>query len=384
MTPPLEQPSPRSSMPSSLTKSATFHAPLTPPAESSHPIVAAPALPRRAQTCSKALEEVVASREQRMAALISSIDNNLPGSGPSRQSVPTTDPGEELPLPRGVLDTAADLERMDTPALRRTTPRRQQQLTRHDPSSDSGLGSSVSVSVTTSSHRGKVLGSCTYPPAARRRAVDVANASPVTAINLPRTRSGQKSNAMASETSSSSRGLSAITRSHSALVPSSRDAHDSLSGHAAAQIQKLVLSPILRRQFLRDFHPLLRDVPRRIQTKEILCLRDLEKTLLLLAPVSGRLPLDESDLADGVSSMLKERAKSAELYLHFCETSIHCIQATVDTLSDRDQRRPSDRPYTNGYFLDLVEQVRHYAGIMASSRAKESSGKALDESDYAL
>ena len=374
-------------MPSSLTKSATFNAPLTPPAELSHPLVVTPALPRRAQTCAKALEEVVASREQRMAALISSLDHNLPGVGRSRRRSTASSYGaEELPLPQAVLDTASDLDRADPSSdSKKTSRRRQPQLTRHDHNYDSGLGSSVSGSSITSSHREKVLASCTYPPAARPLPpLDrIAHPSPVTAINRSRTRSGRRADSMTSQISSSSRGLSAITRSHSALASSGTDAqHDSLSVHATAQIQKLILSPILRRPFLRDFHPLLRDVPRRIHTKDILCLRDLEKTLLLLAPVSDDRHSDPKDLADWFASMSKERAKSPELYLNFCETSIHCIQATVDTLHDRDQRRPSDRPYTTGYFLDLVEQVRHYADIMAASREQEAAGKVVDESEY--
>jgi hypothetical protein len=36
---------------------------------------------------------------------------------------------------------------------------------------------------------------------------------------------------------------------------------------------------------LKPFHPLVRSVPQRIINKQIVCLRDLEKTLLWLAPV---------------------------------------------------------------------------------------------------
>jgi hypothetical protein len=36
---------------------------------------------------------------------------------------------------------------------------------------------------------------------------------------------------------------------------------------------------------LKPFHPLVRSIPQRIINKQIVCLRDLEKTLLWLAPV---------------------------------------------------------------------------------------------------
>lgn len=43
-------------------------------------------------------------------------------------------------------------------------------------------------------------------------------------------------------------------------------------------------------------------------------------------------------------------------------------------MNDRDQRRPSDRPYTNGYFLDLVEQMTQYAAMVNSARRSRASG----------
>lgn len=42
-------------------------------------------------------------------------------------------------------------------------------------------------------------------------------------------------------------------------------------------------------------------------------------------------------------------------------------------MNDRDQRRPSDRPYTNGYFLDLVEQMNQYAAMIGSARQARAS-----------
>lgn len=59
-----------------------------------------------------------------------------------------------------------------------------------------------------------------------------------------------------------------------------------LTSRATNKICDLVLRPILAKPEFKPFHPLVVDCPRRIKEKEILCLRDLEKTLLLSAPVS--------------------------------------------------------------------------------------------------
>jgi hypothetical protein len=52
--------------------------------------------------------------------------------------------------------------------------------------------------------------------------------------------------------------------------------------------------------------------------------------------------------------------------------------ATVEYLSDREQTRPRDLPYTSGYFIDLVDQIRQYAQQLAD--AKEN-GEKTDEMD---
>lgn len=59
-----------------------------------------------------------------------------------------------------------------------------------------------------------------------------------------------------------------------------------LSKYAEEQIHKHIIKPILRIESLKEFHPLIRDVPYRIGKKQIRTLRDLEKTLIFLAPVS--------------------------------------------------------------------------------------------------
>ena len=98
---------------------------------------------------------------------------------------------------------------------------------------------------------------------------------------------------------------------------------------------------------------------------------------------------------------VKDYSRTPRKYLQFCERSIRVLHTTVTTLHESDQRAPSDRPYTQGYFFDLVEQVRlgdesdlirlvltlllqirRYATILAATREKEEKGDKLDEMDH--
>ncbi|RDA85374.1 hypothetical protein CP532_6421 [Ophiocordyceps camponoti-leonardi (nom. inval.)] len=108
-----------------------------------------------------------------------------------------------------------------------------------------------------------------------------------------------------------------------------------------------IVYPLLKRSDLRDFWSDVMNVPRLIRCKSIVCLRDLEKTLIFMAP---------------------RRAKTATLYHRFCTYSIQCIQASFGQLPDREQIRPGDRPYSNGYFIDLMEQVNEYARQLHAAR----------------
>lgn len=181
---------------------------------------------------------------------------------------------------------------------------------------------------------------------------------------------------------SSQKRLSAITSSISSLDTTSPQRRQ-LALAACKQIERSVLVPILKEEKLKPFHALVQSVPQRIVDKEITCLRDLEKTLLWLAPVSMDLELGVRDVAYYLFFCLKKYSASKASYLGFCEFSIQCIHTAVGHLNERDQRLPTDRPYTNGYFLDLVAQIRQYAAMMAASRertrARRASGQFGDD-----
>jgi hypothetical protein len=153
-----------------------------------------------------------------------------------------------------------------------------------------------------------------------------------------------------------------------------------LSEYACRQIQKHIIVPIVSEPKLKDFHSLVKGIPFRVARKEITCLRDLEKVLLWLAPVSDHpSSLGNWSLVQGLIFGAKKWSTTKSSFLYFCETSIQCIRTTVEYLNEQDQRRPTDRPYTNGYFLDLVEQVRQYATMLQASRARAGSENHADE-----
>ncbi|KAI1369458.1 hypothetical protein F5Y08DRAFT_325455 [Xylaria arbuscula] len=290
-----------------LRKGATFHSPVTPP--SSPPCAAAlkvPSLPRRSQTN---LDDVVGAHVRRAALNIGKFEDIITAADDERKSGRHIYHDDSLPVPRGFLNHTVMGDKMAMESLspdserRVLRPRTRRSSNHHE--SDSGLGSSI-VSTVQKRKEGRA---------------------------------------------------SAITRS---INTSRTESLPRLSSRAVNRIHEHTLKPLLAKSELKDFHPIVLDCPRRIQENQIICLRDLEKTLIFMAP---------------------ERAKSAKLYLDFCTTSIRCIQATVEYLSDREQTRPHDRPYNSGYFIDLIEQIRQHARQIQETRERLASGEEPSEMD---
>nr|XP_036585243.1 zinc finger transcription factor ace1 [Colletotrichum truncatum]KAF6795140.1 zinc finger transcription factor ace1 [Colletotrichum truncatum] len=292
-----------------LRKGATFHSPTSPTSSEDDALASPPSL-RRSQTN---LDDVVDAHCRRTALILDDIENSLSNFNivsPKAKSFRD----DSLPVPRGflnlpVVDPAMAKEKSKEAERRILRPRTRRSSRHHE--SDSGLGTSVAPTTETE-------------PA-----------------------------------STASKKASAITRS-AAAASSTKEKLPGLSSKAVNRIHEHILRPLRAKPALKDFEPIVLDVPRRIREREIICLRDLEKTLIFMAP---------------------ERTKTAALYLDFCLTSIRCIQATVEYLSDREQTRPNDRPYTNGYFIDLVEQLHQYAGQLAAAKEKGDVEMDVDPTD---
>lgn len=308
-------------------------------------------MPRRSPTSPESLEELLHdSSVRRMTNILNDIDKRITGHpSASISTASILNDKEVLPLPGFLLDNQSlDCVPMDIDS-------KAPQETSHDHASDSGLGSSVG------SKDGK-----------RIHRFSSRSSSSNTYKGL--------SSARSSVNTSVSSSASAITGSFTA-IGSIQEKH-TLGEYACRQIHESIIKPILREESLKDFHPLIKDVPRRIGEKNICNLRDLEKTLIFLAPVSGIRYLSESAKAYCILRGFKEFSATPASYEAFCERSIQLLHATVDSLSESDQRLPTDRPYTSNYFFDLIDQIRRYAAIMAATRQKEENGEELDEMDY--
>ncbi|KAL1880516.1 hypothetical protein VTK73DRAFT_5716 [Phialemonium thermophilum] len=304
-----------------LKKGTTFHGVLTPPPspETDSLGFRPPSLPRRSHTN---LDDVIDSHRRRAALTLGTIDKVLKSTTQSTlSSASTAVPDDRLPVPRGILDQTilSDIMSKDKTEVKRCLSReRSRQSTRHH-ESDSGLGTSVAS--TRKKHGGLAV----------KNEKPVARGSALTKSVTPRT-------------------------SKDVELPA-------LSARATNRIFEHTLKPLLSQPSFKDFHPLVLECPRKIQQKEIVCLRDVEKTLLLLAP---------------------ERSKAAKMYLNFCLATIQCVQATVEYLNEREQTRPRDPPYTGGYFIDLVDQITRYAAQLADAKAKgdgQIDDMAIDPTD---
>ncbi|KAK7424911.1 copper-binding transcription factor [Neonectria punicea] len=287
-----------------LRKGATFHSPTS----STSSDLDLTFVPPRLSRSQSHLDDVVDANRRRIALTLNDIDEalsktedlSLSPKSPKSKSLRDT----SLPVPRGFLDLPVVDPAMAKEAERRVLRPRSVRRSRHH-ASDSGLGTSVASTN-------------------EKRTADTAS----------------KKDTKTQTT------RSAITRSAAASA-STMEKLPTLSSKAINRIHEHILRPLLAKPTLKGFEGIVLDVPRRIRSKEIICLRDLEKTLIFMAP---------------------ERTKTAALYLDFCLTSIRCIQATVEYISDREQTRPGDRPYTNGYFIDLKDQILEYGRQLAAAK----------------
>ncbi|KAF3390436.1 Zinc finger transcription factor ace1 [Penicillium rolfsii] len=288
-----------------LKKGETFNTPTSPPSNESDPVLNIRSLPRRSPTSLDAL----ALSEQRMASILErlTLDDQPEEKSSSAENV---DSMHGVNDPNSAVSDASEPSSEDGydlfPLQKQQQQQQQQQHDHdHDHESDSGLGSSVS--------------SESLPDTAEK-------------VNKIDSRLGQ----------------SAIVTAASDFDQGTAPRRQ-LSYSACKQIERFVLVPILKEAKLKPFHPLVRTIPSRIVNKQIVCLRDLEKILLWLAP---------------------KFSASRSSYLSFCEFTIQCLHTSTSHLNSRDQRLPADRPYTNGYFLDLVTQVRRYAAMIQANRQR--------------
>ena len=351
---------------SPLKKSATFHSPKSPPTPEHDPILNFPSLPRRSPTCPRALEAVAAG-EKRIAQLLGAVDRSLIGLERFSTDSQETLRAEDLPVPRFVLDAHVpepDAMDVDRPSDRTQVTRQR----RKHHASDSGIGSSITGSE--DSWSGDLTGmTLSLHPFKSNLETHRRLAQKLAHLNM----SAQAPTAVV---------RSGINGRAGPKEDSALTTQNVLNEYACRQIQKHIILPIVREDSLKSFHSLVKGIPQRVGRKEITCLRDLEKVLLLLAPVSASYHVWARSSAHRLVFGAKKWSESKASFLNFCYTSIQCIHTTVDYLSDREQRRPTDRPYTNGYFLDLREQIRQYAAELSAARERRVAGIEAEEDGF--
>ncbi|KAK2748427.1 copper-binding transcription factor [Onygenales sp. PD_40] len=350
-----------------LRKGATFHSPTTPPSADTDPILNIPSLPRRSPTCPRLLEDAIAAGEKRMASFLDNFDRTLSGLG-SDSLAKSSLSDDDLPVPRGILDARivhTDPLSTDADSHPSKAHQRSQANSPHRHSSDSGIGTSVSGTNMSASTHPRDQGMSPY----RRCLCSTPSPNQHDAVSALR-KAGSLRRSLDDAIQETS-NHSAITRSIPYANNTATPQIPTLGPAACKQIERFILVPILSQKRLSPFHRLVRSVPGRIENKEVTCLRDLEKTLLYLAPVSKIHNSTIQDLAHTICFYLKKFAISKAAYLGFCEFTIQCLHTTVGHLNQRDQTRPADRPYTNGYFLDLVGQIRQYATMVNAARERQ-------------
>lgn len=344
----------------SLRKGVTFHSPslndshLLDLIDTSSPTFPIPrSLTSRSTTCPKELEDLlVGAGERRVVDFLAKVDKAVNNKSKEELGIVLSEP-DVLPVPAFLLEGAT---------LSSNHPDQAE-----DEAYDSGLGSSIDDEATIKAET-KHDNSMNLPRIDNNLAQQYANSKFCCTEAVNKTRK-------------SSRSGSAVTRSMSS-VTSQTDNGKYLSLFATGQVHRYLLRPILGAPALKDFHKLVAQVPRRIVDGQITNLRDLEKTLIFLAPVS--VDHKSCHLYGTLAYLIflfQDFSRSPAAYLQFCETSIHCLQATVNNVHESDQRLPTDRPYTNNYFLDLVQQIRRYAQILAVNRQRQARGEDVEDMD---
>ena len=353
-----------------LRKSATFHSPKSPSSDDD-PILNIPLLSRRSPTSPKDLEDAVANGEHRVQRLLGVVDRSLSGLESFSSDSQETLRQEDLPVPRFMLGGHVDgPDCMDVDgSLDQPSFSKPQQRATHHHTSDSGLGSSVtSVEESLSGEHAGMRHHYYFISAS------ITKTYPQAGVNF-----STRDKALSSINTGVRSGINGY-------APPGSDARvqtqHALSEYACEQIQRYIIVPITKEPKLKAFHQLVNSIPYRVGQKQITCLRDLEKVILWLAPVSGSNHVWERSLAHTFGFRVKRYSVSRSSFLNFCDTSIQCLHTTVQHLNEPDLQRPTDRPYTNGYFLDLTEQVRQYAAMITASRERAAAGKEKDDLGY--
>lgn len=261
-----ESPSGPSKMP--LRKGETFNTPTSPPSSDQDPVLSIRSLPRRAPTTLDA----ITTSDQRMASILDRLTlADSPEEKPSTKS--NADPTRSRANSAAGVNDAATKKSSNGDGANKSSSQDKKVSSEEAHDSDSGLGSSISSveSMSPLSKASKLASDCVI--------------NEFTEFNGSLLLSPGYCLTSDSPVNEDVHDQSAITTT-AETFESGSTARRQLGLAACKSIEKFVLIPILKEPKLQPFHALARSVPSRIVKKQIVCLRDLEKTLLWLAPVS--------------------------------------------------------------------------------------------------
>jgi hypothetical protein len=248
-----------------LRKGETFNTPTSPPSSDQDPVLSIRSLPRRAPTSLDA----ITTNDQRMASILDRL--TLADSSEEKPSTKS-----KADLARSRANSAAGANDTDTKKPSNDDGKNQSSSENKEVSSeeahdsDSGLGSSIS-SVESSS-----------PLTKASKLTKDCGRNGINEFSLLFSDYFLTFDSLVNE---NIHDQSAITTTAESFESGSTPRRQ-LGLAACKHIEKFVLIPILKEPKLQPFHALARSIPSRIVKKQIVCLRDLEKTLLWLAPVS--------------------------------------------------------------------------------------------------
>jgi hypothetical protein len=341
----------------SLQKGNTFHASSSLPTDDD-PILSIHHLARRSPTCSQSMLASWLSDKTDVSESLRDFDETFSGARGRRSSTRRRSNDQQVKVRRGSITSdegigSSVISSASDKSLSQKFERALDLLEK-----DSGLGSSVgdrtSVSAEEDSSAPKDLIQGWLVRCLLMCSCGSDNSLAVTNSSTPATRSKRRT------------PTSAVTQS--IAPPQNSNRQPLLSSFARKKINKYIIAPILREERFEDFHPLVSSLG--IKSNKVRCLRDVERSLIFQPLVSTVLS-SLSTPSDTTSA--KTFDITPQQYRTFGEFSIQLVLDTYQQLPETEQRRAADRPYDNGYFLDLVQQVGRLAAQVGQARGQNET-----------
>ncbi|KIW48227.1 uncharacterized protein PV06_00836 [Exophiala oligosperma] len=356
----------------SLAKGATFHCSSS-PSKDDDPVLSVPHLTRRSPTCSQSTLTSWLSEKEDVAKSIADFEETFSGARGKRSAARRSSSqnfDHQVWVRRAALPSDEGLGTSVSPASDKGLSRSFERALDLLSNRDSGLGSSIK-----SDSAERVVGHTSEEDGLVQDLIQEADSSETTSRRLRHR--GDPSTSR----SSNATPPSAVTESVAPRLSRPNLRHPPLTVSARNKLKKHIISPILEETRFENFHPFVTALGSKAN-KNIKCLRDLEQSLIFQPLVST---LIDQDLSE-TDAAHKTFAISRHLYRAFGEFTIQLVVDAYQHLSESEQRRASDRPYDNGYFLDLVQQVNQLAShIGSSSRDPQSEGaEDNDEMSYSI